>query len=576
MNDKQLFDELVKSKIVSKEIAERILENARLSGKPAEDFLYEERVAGQEEVAKVKSKLTGVPYKAVDPEQIPEEVLKLIPYETSRTYKVVPIEKEGDMLVVGMLNPEDANAKNALTFIAKRERVSLGVYIVTPSVLRGAWRRYMPYESEIEAAVAEMGEVEEQGTVVGLEEGIQSAQDAPVIKIVASTLRQAVDVSASDIHIEPQRTRLRIRFRVDGELHEVASLPVGLSYPVVSRVKVLSRMRLDETRKPQDGRFRTIIFGRDIDFRVATFPTPSGEKVAVRVLDPTTGLKSVEELGMNDYHSGLLKEAIEAPYGMILITGPTGSGKTTTLYASMRRINSDEVNIVSLEDPVEYFMEGVNQSQVMPAIGYTFASGLRQILRQDPDVIMVGEIRDSETAGLAVNAALTGHLMLSTLHTNNAIGVIPRLVDLGVPPFLLPPSLNLMVSQRLVSRLCNECKVEKEVPKEVEEVVDKALEGVPGKFSGKFSKPYKVYVPEPKEDCSVCKGKGTAGRVALFEMFKMTRELGSVIAGGFTENDLIAEAVRQNMMNLRQDGIIKALEGKVMLEEVLRETEDVV
>ncbi|HDY73470.1 MAG TPA: type II/IV secretion system protein [Candidatus Jorgensenbacteria bacterium] len=578
MTDQQLFDELVKRGVVDTNVAAKILKSAAASGKSAEEILYEERAAPEEAVAQVKSKLLSVPYKVMDPEKVPDDVISLIPYDTSRTYRVVPFEKRDNMLVVGMLNPEDVQAQNALTFIAKQNQLGLGVYLTTPSVLHAVWRRYMPYKDEIQAAIKEFGAVKEEQEITALEEGLQSSQDAPVIKIVASTLRQAVDIGASDIHIEPQRRRLRIRFRVDGKLHEVATLPVGLSHTIVSRVKVLARLRLDETRVPQDGRFRTIMFGRDIDFRVSTFPTPSGEKVAIRVLDSTTGVKSMDELGLRPYGFAPLQEGVEAPYGMILMTGPTGSGKTTTLYAIMNKLSSDEVNIISLEDPVEYFIEGVNQSQVMPEIGYSFASGLRQILRQDPDIIMVGEIRDKETAGLAVNAALTGHLILSTLHTNNAVGVIPRLIDLGVPSFLLPSALNIMVAQRLVAHLCPKCRTKEKPPQQIQNTIKQELQKLPdavrSDVAKRFSPPYEVYKPQPKNDCDVCKGKGTIGRTAIFEVLRMTKELGNLITTGFTESALWEEATRQGMVTLRQDGIIKALEGDVLLEEILRETEE--
>jgi len=579
MDEKKFFNELVSKDILSQKMADKILRASELSGKSAEDILYEKRAADEEEVLRVKADILDVPFKEVDPKSISDDLLELIPYETSRTYKVIPIEKRDDMLVVGMQDPNDSQAQNALKFIAKQSGLSLGVYLVTPSVMRSVWRRYQPYESEIEAAVRELGGLEkETQNLVGLEEGMESSQDAPIIKVVATTLRHAVDEGASDIHLEPQRNRLRIRFRVDGDLRQVAELPVGLSKPLVSRVKVLSRLKLDETRIPQDGRFRTIVFGRDIDFRVATFPTPSGEKVAIRVLDPTVGVKSIEELGLKKYNMEVLKEAIEDPYGMILIIGPTGSGKSTTLYAIMNKLNTEKVNIVTLEDPVEYFMQGINQSQVMPEIGYSFSSGLRQILRQDPDIIMVGEVRDGETARLSVNAALTGHLMLSTLHTNNAVGVIPRLADLGVPSFLLSSSMNLMVAQRLVSKLCPNCRVKEEASDRLQKIISREIEEMPEslrkKVKSEYSTPYKVYKPEPDDNCEICNGKGTSGRTAIFEIFKMTRRLGNIISGGFTEDKLWKEAERQEMVTLRQDGIMKALEGEVLLEEIIRETEE--
>ncbi|MGC9611117.1 MAG: GspE/PulE family protein [Minisyncoccia bacterium] len=576
MTDQEIIQALVKRGLLTQLAAEKLHKEAEFQRKSEEDLLYEGRLVDETAVAQIKSETLKIPYKKVDVASISDELLALIPQETSRAYRVIPLEKRKDLLVVGMLNPENLQAQEALRFIAKRERVSLGVYIVTPSDLALVWRRYAPYRTEIEAAVKDIGgQKTRDDLMVTLEEGAQTAEDAPIIKVVASTLREAVGLKASDIHIEPQRTRLRIRFRVDGDLEEAASLPSSLNQPIISRVKVLSKLRLDETRMPQDGRFRVVISGRDIDFRVATFPTPNGEKVAIRVLDPTTGLKGLKELGLNEYNFKLLEDAAEAPYGMILITGPTGSGKSTTLYAMLQRLNSDKVNILTLEDPVEYFMDGINQSQVKPEIGYDFSSGLRQILRQDPDIVMVGEIRDAETAGLAVNAALTGHLMLSSLHTNNAAGVIPRLVDLGVPTFLLSSALNMMLAQRLVSRLCPECKKPETPSDELQKIIKEALGSLPDilKSNLKYKAPYSVFKAGNDPECKTCKGKGTSGRVAMIEIFKMTRELSNIVSKGVDENAIADEAKRQGMVTLRQDGILKALNGEVMLEEVLRETE---
>ena len=579
MTDRELFKELVKKQVINQALADRVLRDAELSKNPAEEILYSERLADEEVVARVKSDLLGAPFKKIDPDAIPDDVLSIIPKEISQNYRVIPLEKQRDMLIVGMLRPDDLRAQEALRFIVKGERLSLGVYIVTPSVLAGVWRRYTPYKSEIELAIKDLRlKSANEERIIALDEGARSEGEGPIIKIVASTLRQAVEVLASDVHIEPQRSRLRIRFRVDGRLKEIASLPISLTQSIISRIKVLASLRLDETRIPQDGRFRTIVSGRDIDYRVSTFPTPTGEKVAIRVLDPRTGLKSFNELGLSDYNFKVLNETIKAPYGMILLSGPTGSGKTTTLYAIMQQINSDAINVVSLEDPVEYFIDGVNQSQVKPDIGYNFASGLRQILRQDPDVILVGEIRDQETASLAVNAALTGHLMLSTLHTNNSVGVIPRLIDLGVPAFILPSALKLMVAQRLVSHLCPECREAEKAPPEVQRIIKEEFEKLPNqeliaKFKGDYGN-FKIYHANPKQDCKICKGRGSVGRIAIFEIFKMTPELGDIINVGFTENKLWEEAKRQGMITLRQDGIIKALNGDVLIEEIFKETEE--
>jgi type IV pilus assembly protein PilB len=580
MENKTLVQELIKAGLISEEVGQKTLQDASLGRQSVEELIYERRLVDEANVAKIKSRLLNIPYKKVDLAQIKDELLKFISEETVRNYKVIPLSKTAEMLVVGMINPDDAKAQEVLKFIAKQLRLNLGVYLITYSGWEAILRRYSPYEGEIEQAIKSLGPQEKGGVagqrIVQLEEGMAVAEEAPIIKIVASTLKEAVWQKASDIHIEPQRNVLRIRFRLDGDLKIVSTLPLELHQPIVSRVKVLSNLKLDETRIPQDGRFRTVLLGRDIDFRVATFPTAVGEKVAIRVLDPTVGLKGLEGLGLLDHSLRIIKEGLGKPYGMILLTGPTGSGKTTTLYAILQLLNKEDVNVVSLEDPVEYFVEGLNQSQVKPEIGYDFASGLRQILRQDPDIIMVGEIRDNETAGLAVHAALTGHIVLSTLHTNNSLGVIPRLIDMKVDSFLLPPSLNLMLAQRLISRLCDKCRKPEKAPPQVQEVIKKELDKLPKEVLESLKtklktigEPYEIY---HSSGCDACKGKGIAGRVALFEVFSMSPQLEEIIVSGYSEHKIQEEAQRQGMVNLRQDGIIKALLGIVPIEEVLKET----
>lgn len=580
MTGQDLLKELVSQKLLEEEEAARVLGEAESLKTPIEEIIYKKKSVSEIDVAKVKSKLLEIPYKKVDIDGISSELLSLIPQETSENYKVIPLEKKANMLIVGMLNPEDEKAQDSLKFLAKRERVSLGVYIITPMDLREVWRKYKPFKTEIEELVSSVSKSAKGGgsSIVSLDEKVRTSEDAPVIKMVAKTLQNAVESLASDIHIEPERDKLRIRFRVDGDLKEVATLPTVLAQPITSRIKVLANLRLDETRIPQDGRFRTIISDKEIDFRVATLPVPTGEKVVLRVLDPSTGLKGLESLGFENYNFEKIKSAVSAPYGMILISGPTGSGKTTTLYAIMKKVDSETLNVVTLEDPVEYTMDGINQSQVKPEIGYTFASGLRQILRQDPDVIMVGEIRDSETASLAVNAALTGHVVLSTIHTNNSLGVIPRMIDLGVPVFLLPSALHTMLAQRLLGELCKNCKKEELASADLQGIISSEIQKLPNKVKeeviekyGKGS--YKIYHSEPSDSCKLCKGKGISGRIAITEVFLMTHELGTIISEGFTEEKLMKEGERQGMITLRQDGVIKALKGEVLLEEVLRETE---
>ncbi len=572
MTSEELLAALQKKGLVDENRAKRLQRDAIASGGDVESTIWKQRAADDEKVAETKSELLNVPYKKVSADDIDAKLLQLVPEETARTYGTAPISLKDDLLVVGMLHPDDPKAQDALKFIARQNHVNLGVYLIGYGDWEAVLRKYSPYRAEIAKAVRAVAGAEGGGAqrIVSLEEG-GGNEDAPVIKIVADTFREAVESKASDIHIEPQQGSLRIRLRNEGDLHEVASLPAELAQPIVSRVKVISNLKIDETRIPQDGRFRAKIFDRDIDFRVATFPTPLGEKVAIRVLDPQNGLKNFDDLPLRYGNLEAVKEGLARPYGMVLVTGPTGSGKTTSLYAFLQRLNSEEVNIVSLEDPVEYFVAGANQSQVRPEIGYDFASGLRQILRQDPDIIMVGEIRDNETAGLAVQAALTGHVVLSTLHTNNAAGVIPRLIDMKVEPFLLPVSLNLMMSQRLVGQLCPDCKFEEQPPADLERAIERALEGVKPGFTAKYQKPYKVW---HTKGCATCKGKGIVDRTPIYEVFRMTPELGEIVAAGATPQKIAAEAKRQGMVTLRQDGVMKALDGIVSMEEIMRETEE--
>jgi len=574
MDEKKFLDALVQATLISEELAAKILAEARQSRKSAEEIIYERRLLDEATVAEAKSRLLGIPYRPVKAEEISEAALKVIPSETAVTYRLAPLELKDKMLVVGMVKPWDVQAQEALRFIAKRNQLTLGVYLITPTDLEMILRRYSPYQSEVERAIKALKLKPGAGLSpllrpIALEETVVEAEEAPIIKLVSSTLKEAVNQEASDIHIEPQKARLRIRFRIDGLLQEVSSLPIELHQPIVSRIKILSNLKIDETRIPQDGRFRTTIFGRDIDFRVSTFPTPVGEKAAIRVLDPTLGLKSIDNLGLSGRTLSLVQEAIRKPFGMVLVTGPTGSGKTTTLYSLLQILNREDTNVLSLEDPVEYFIEGVNQSQVRPEIGYTFAAGLREVVRQDPDVIMVGEIRDGETAELAVHAALTGQIVLATLHTNNAVGAIPRLIDMGVESFLLPATVNLVVSQRLVRRLCEACKEAVTPPAEIQKIIKTELAQLTAEERAAYREPYQVY---RSRGCDVCRGKGVVGRIGLFEALVMTKELEEIINEGPTEIKIFDEAKRQKMLTLRQDGLLKALQGLVLVEEVLRET----
>ena len=398
------------------------------------------------------------------------------------------------------------------------------------------------------------------------------AEEAPIIKLLSIIVTEAVRIGASDIHFEPERKVLRVRFRADGNLYTSVLLPLEIHLPIISRIKIMANLKIDEMRMPQDGRFRSIIDEKPVDFRVSTFPINNGEKVAIRILDSSTGLFSISQLGLNEMAANVVKEAIKRPYGMFLITGPTGSGKTTTLYALLQILNNDGVNMVTLEDPVEYTIEGINQSQVLPEIGYTFSKGLRHIVRQDPDVIMVGEVRDNETAELAVHAALTGHLVFSTLHTNNAAGVIPRLIDLNVQKFLLPSSLNLMMAQRLVRKLCPHCKKERLASEEEIHFIEESLEGMSKELKERFNivKPYKIY---DSVGCGECNNRGYKGRVGIFEVLTMNKAIEEIVLSDMSETRIKAEMRKQGMLSLREDGVVKVLNGMTSLTEIMNETD---
>ncbi len=535
----------------------------------------------KEEIESIKAKSAAlkVPFIDLAGREIPVEILKEIPEEAAAFYKFVPLDRKGNVLEVGMVNPDDLKAKEALRFITRQSGLETKIFIISLAGFKDVLKQYRTLRGEVKKALQELEkelEAEERVSPFrGKVEEIakQIVAEAPITKIVAVILRHATEGRASDVHIEPVENKIKIRFRVDGVLYTSLFLPKEIQAAVVSRIKILSNLKIDETRVPQDGRFHTIISGKKIDFRVSTFPTVGGEKVVLRVLDPTIGLRTFPELGVQGYNLETLKAAIKRPFGMILLTGPTGSGKTTTLYAILNELNQEGVNIVSLEDPVEYYIQGINQSQVRPEIDYSFASGLRHVLRQDPDVIMVGEIRDEETANLAIHAALTGHILLSTLHTNDAIGVVPRLVDMGIGSFLLPAALNLAIAQRLVRRLCPDCKKEVAASPRAIKMIKEELSKLSPDQQKNFplKEPFKIYRPV---GCKLCGGKGTKGRIALYEMLKMTPQLEVIINKELTETKIREEARRQGMITMKQDGVAKVIQGLISFEEMLRVVEE--
>jgi len=530
-------------------------------------------------LVKTRSADLRIPFIDLVGREISVEILKEIPEDAANFYKFIPLNRDKNILEVGMVNPDDLKAKEALRFITRQSGLETKIFIITPTGFKNVLKQYRTLRGEVKKALEELEEeLETEGKIrpfQGRAEEIarQIVAEAPITKIVAVILRHAIEGRASDVHIEPIEDNVKVRFRVDGILYTSLILPKDIQLAVVSRIKILSNLKIDETRVPQDGRFHTVVGGKKIDFRVSTFPTMGGEKVVLRILDPSAGLKDFAQLGLQGHNLETLKTNIKQPFGMILVTGPTGSGKTTTLYAILNELNQEGVNIVSLEDPVEYYIQGINQSQIRPEINYTFASGLRHILRQDPDIIMVGEIRDEETANLAIHAALTGHIVLSTLHTNDAIGAIPRLVDMGIGPFLLPSSLNLIIAQRLTRRLCPDCKKEIAVSPQVTRVIKEEIAKLSPEQQKNLSaeEPFKTYRPV---GCKFCGGKGTKGRVALFEILEMTPQLEEIINKDLSESKIKEEAKRQGMITMKQDGVIKVLQGLISFEEMLRVVEE--
>ncbi len=536
-----------------------------------------------EEYTKIKAEATNIPYKNLIDETIDEEVLKLLPPDLSRNYQMVLFNKVGNILEVGLVNPEDFSAVEAAEFLAHKNNYHVKYYLISEESFEYVAKKLENISEEVgevlgyakEKLAKGEDEIEIEDTKLESENFDEIIRSAPVSRIISVILKHAVEGRASDIHIEPVNKQSVTRFRVDGKLHNSIVLPIYIHNALIARVKVMANMKIDETRIPQDGRIRVKIKNERIDFRVSTLPLIDYEKVAMRVLSTPKKIPSLEEIGFSGFLKDKIEENIKKPNGMILITGPTGSGKSFTLFTFLNKINTEEINISTLEDPVEYNIEGVNQSQVRPEAKYTFASGLRSLLRQDPDVLMVGEIRDSETAALAVHAALTGHLVFSTLHTNSAPAAIPRLIDMKVEPFLLSSTLNMILAQRLVRTICNNCKEEYELPANLKDKITKEIDNIPEKaFYGKIKKsdPIKFY---HGKGCSHCGGTGYKGRIAITEVLLLNEGLKNIISSG---NDMVKfkeELDQQGYIKMLADGLIKALNGTTTVEEIIRVTKEI-
>lgn len=524
-----------------------------------------------------------IPKKDLAGARVPFEALRIIPEQSALHWRFVPIGLSEGVLEIGLLDADNIEARDAVAFIASQNNIPYKFFLISERDFNAVIKEYQGLSSAVGKALGELEtEIEKEEAPVKYDAASQElekevaragssgqatiTEDAPVTKIVAVIVQHATEGNASDVHIEPIGEKVRVRFRVDGVMYTSIFLPLSIHEAVVARIKILTNMKLDEKRKPQDGRFTANIKGRKVDFRVSTLPTFFGEKVVIRILDPEKGVKKLDNVGLTKRNLDLLRNALNQPYGLILLTGPTGSGKTTTLYSMLNELDREANNIVSLEDPIEYNIPGINQSQIRPEIDYTFATGLRSILRQDPDIIMVGEIRDKETAQLAIQAALTGHLVFSTLHTNNAIGVVPRLVDMGVDPYLIAPTLILAVAQRLVRTICPESKEPIPVEGAIKMMIDKEFESLPTEFKKEIQIPSEVYHAKPVPTCS----SGTKGRVGVFEMFAVDREIQSIILNSPTENDIFKLARSRGMLTMKEDAFLKAFAGIIPFEEVNR------
>ncbi|MBU4480086.1 GspE/PulE family protein [Patescibacteria group bacterium] len=543
--------------------------------KTADDILLAMGVSS-DDILKAKEEYFNLPSKKLAGESISHNVLEKVPEKSAVYYKFVPIGIDIDgFLEIGIIDPDNIEARDALQFISSKNNLPFKLFLISLSDFNKVLEDYKGLSGEVTKALTELEseianagpeEKEEISTDKRRKLEAKIIEEAPVTKIVATILRYAAEGRASDVHIEHIGDKIRVRFRVDGVLHTSLVLPVNVHDAVVARIKILSNMKLDEKRKPQDGRFSARIEGRKVDFRVSTFPAYYGEKVVMRILESEKGVKNLLEAGLSDKDLETIRRAIKKPFGMILISGPTGSGKSTTLYSLLSEVDRESKNVLSLEDPVEFSIDGVSQSQVRPEIGYTFANGLRTALRQDPDVIMVGEIRDKETAALAVQAALTGHLVLSTIHTNNAVGIIPRLIEMDVDQYLIAPTLILLVAQRLAKTLCPDSGEEVPIEGSIKSIIDKEFENLPESVRSKIVIPKNVYKAIPSATCPT----GTKGRIGVFEVIEMNKEIEMAILEDPSGVNIEKIVRNQGVLTMKEDAILKAFDKKIPFEEVVK------
>jgi type IV pilus assembly protein PilB len=558
----QIGELLLRENLITREQLDTALKEQQQGGTRIGFSLVSSGAVSEPDLTRLLSRQYRVPAVDLSEVEVDAKILQLVPADFSTKHLVLPLRRVGRTLTVAMVNPTDLGVVDDLKFITRFD---------VDAVVAGEYSLRMAIDKYYEVANDRLGdlldELEEQDVeLVEEEEEVFSTmqlqaqvEEAPVVRLINGFLTDAVRRGASDIHIEPYEKDLRVRYRIDGALQEIMKPPIRMKAALISRVKILADLNIAERRVPQDGRIKIKIGRKVIDFRVSTLPTLFGEKIVLRILDKGNLTLDLEKFGMEPKAEADFLEAISRPYGMVLVTGPTGSGKTTTLYSALSRINTDEVNIMTAEDPVEYNLHGINQVQVRTEIGMTFAAALRAFLRQDPNIVMVGEIRDLETGGIAVKAALTGHLVLSTLHTNDAASTITRMIDMGIEPFNVSSALNCITAQRLVRRICANCKVETTYSPEVLQAAHLSEQAASMTFFH-------------GEGCDACNGSGYAGRQGLYEVMPMTPDLRRMILQGSSTDELKQTAVRDGMITLRDDGLLKVRKGITTLEEIVKET----
>ncbi|HBF67146.1 MAG TPA: hypothetical protein DDW36_01835 [Candidatus Magasanikbacteria bacterium] len=580
MLDERLLSKMcLESKLLTVKDLKKHQEIASKRGQEFEQYLIDEGVINENTLYKEAAMHFGVPFIDLKECSIKKDVIRMVPATLAEKHHVIAFEKNKDELKIASLNPDDVQT---VDFLKKKTGLKIKVYMPAPSGLHECMRRFYAGWSEQEE-IEGLTVLQEQADsgYVSQEDLEKAAQDIPIVNIVNTLLEQAVYSNASDIHIEPEEKNVRVRYRIDGVLQPVMTLPKAVQNGVVARVKILAKLRLDEHMVPQDGRFKIKIHEDTLAFRVSVVPLLEGEKVVMRLLQESARPLSLEELGLLEGAREIVEANIKKPHGMILVTGPTGSGKTTTLYSLLALLNKPSVNILTIEDPIEYNIRGVSQSQVNVKAGFTFANALRSFLRQDPDVMMVGEIRDEETAEIAVHSAMTGHLVLSTLHTNDAPTTLPRLADMNIPHFLVSFTVNLIIAQRLVRKLCEHCKKEYKLDagelKEIEDAFNThEVLGLYKKFrlTKNGEKTFKGLTFFQHVGCTHCGHTGYKGRMGVYEVLEVDDKMRGAINHRANADELAALARAQGMMTIAQDGLIKAKMGITSLEEVLRVIKD--